>query len=112
MEAKECLLQPLLERAEEYGKTSLKLVKLKFLDRTSDFISTFVSRAILTVVLTLFAFAFNVAIGLWLGDLMGKTYLGFLTLASFYALLAIGLLFLHSYIKGRVTDVLIKKALA
>ena len=111
MEVKECLLEPLIERVEEYSKTSLKLVKLKFVDKVTDVASTLISRLILTAVLVLFAFVFNVAIGLWLGDLLGKTYYGFLLLSIFYGIVAIIFLIIHPYVKEKLANSLIKKAL-
>ena len=40
MEDKANLLESLLERGEEYGKTSLELLKLKVLDKSSGVLST------------------------------------------------------------------------
>jgi len=111
METKECLLAPLFEKVEDYSKTSLKLVKLKLVDKVSDFTSTLISRLILTAVIVLFAIVFNIAVGLWLGEMLGKTYFGFLVLASFYGLAAIVLLVVHPYIKDKIAAVIIKKSL-
>ena len=111
METKECLLEPLLESAETYSKTSLKLMKLKFVDKATDFTSTLISRLILTITISFFLIVLNIAIGLWLGELLGKNYLGFLVLTLIYGVLAIILVIIHPYIKERVSNSLIKKAL-
>ena len=51
MEDNPNLLETLLERASEYGKTSIELAKLKTLDKTTDIISSFIP---LSVVIILF----------------------------------------------------------
>ena len=46
MKEKENILEPLWERAEDYGKTSLELLKLKSIDKTSDVVSTILPYAV------------------------------------------------------------------
>jgi hypothetical protein len=111
METKEYLLTPLFEKAEGYSKISLKLIKLKFVDKASDLLSSLMSRLILSVAVALFLITFNIAIGFWLGDILGKTYFGFLALASFYGAAAIVLLIIRPYIQEKIAGVLIKKSL-
>ena len=111
MEAKISLIEPLLERAEQYSKTSFELIKLKTLDKAADVTSTLVSRLLLTIVLSLFALTLNIAIALWLGDLFGKSYYGFLVVASFYGFIAIILFFIHPLIKARVNNSIITQML-
>ncbi|HXB40799.1 MAG TPA: hypothetical protein VNZ49_09680 [Bacteroidia bacterium] len=111
MEEQICILQPLLEKTEEYSKTSLKLLKLKFVDKTADFSSMVLTRLIILCVILFFALVLNIAAGLWLGDLFGKNYLGFLTLSAFYGLSAITLLIIYPQIKDRVNNRIIKNAL-
>jgi hypothetical protein len=105
------MIEALLERTEDYGKTSLELLKLKSLDKTADVTSNLISRSLFIVVLSLFALTLNIAISLWLGDLLGKNYYGFLVVASFYALIAIILFFLHPMIKSHLNNSLIKQIL-
>ena len=104
-------LEPLLERAEEYGKTTFELLKLKSLDKTATVASAFISRLVLTSVIILFVFTLTVAAALWLGDELGKNYYGFLIVASFYGLVAIVLLLIHPFIKARVNNSIIKQLL-
>ncbi len=111
MEAKENLIEPLLERVEEYSKTSLELLKLKCLDKTADVTSTLISHLLSIMVFSLFALTLNIAIALWLGDLLGKNYYGFLIVASFYGLIGIILFFIHPLIKTRVNNSIITKML-
>jgi hypothetical protein len=111
MEAKTNIVDPLIERVEQYGKTSFELLKLKSLDKTADVSSAVISRLILGVVLLLFTLTLNTAIALWLGDLLGKTYYGFLIVAAFYALAGIIIYFLHPPIKARINNAIIKQVI-
>ena len=111
MEAKANLIEPLLERAEQYSKTSFELLKLKSLDKTADVTSTLISRLLLIIVLSLFALTLNIAIALWLGDILGKNYYGFLVVASFYGLVGIILFFIHPLIKARINNSIIAQML-
>ncbi len=49
MEDNTRLLESLLERASEYVKTSLELVKLKALDKTTDVVSSLVPHSVVFV---------------------------------------------------------------
>ena len=109
MEAKANLIEPLLEKAEAYGKTSFEILRLKALDKTADVSATMASRSLFILIVSFFAFALNIGIALWLGDLLGKAYYGFLIVAACYGLVAIVLLAIHPFIKGRVNNAIIKQ---
>ena len=109
METKTSIIEPLLEKAEAYGKTSFELLKLKALNKTADVSSTLLSRSLLVLVISFFAFTINIAIALWLGDLLGKAYYGFLIVSGFYAIVGVILLIAHPTLKARVNDTIIKK---
>jgi len=111
METKVKLIEPLLERAEQYSKTSFELLKLKSLDKTADISSSLISRLLLVFVLLLFVLTLNIAIALWLGDLLGKNYYGFLIVASFYGLGGIILFYIHPLIKANINNSIIKQML-
>jgi hypothetical protein len=100
MEIKTELPLALLERAEQYSKTSIELIKLKALDKTADVASALYSRLMVGLVMGVSVFILNIAIALWLGEIFGKIYYGFLLVASFYALLGFVLLATQSAIKS------------
>lgn len=105
------LLEPLFERAEQYGKTSLELIKLKSLYKTADFTSTLISRLLFTLVFSVFIMTLSVAVALWLGDILGKNYYGFLLITAFYGLTGIILLLAHRFIKTKVNNTFITQLL-
>ena len=82
-------IDALIEKGEQYGKTTLELLKLKTLDKSSDVASNLVSWLIVFVFAVLFFLILNIGVVLWLGGLMGKSYYGFFAVSGFYALLAL-----------------------
>lgn len=111
METKAGLFEPLLERAEHYSKTTLELVKLKALDKTADVLSAIASRILGGVVLAGFVVILSIAAALWLGEVTGKNYFGFLIVAAFYGLVGITLLASRSAIKARIYNSIIARNL-
>ena len=109
MDPQKNLIDPLLEKVESYGKTSFELMKLKALAKTADVSSTLFSRSLFILFVSFFAFTINIAVALWIGDLLGKTYYGFLIVSAFYALASIILLIVHPSIKTRINNTIIKQ---
>lgn len=112
MEDKIHFIEPLFERAEEYGKTSLELFKLKASYKTANVISTLVSRGTVVIVLSMFSVFANIGVAVWLGDLLGKSYYGFFCVAGFYGV-AGGVIyfFMHNYIKKSISNTIISQLL-
>ena len=103
-------MESLFERVEDFGKTSFELYKLKTISKTTEVVSTFVSRGSVVIVLSMFLIFVSIGLALWLGDLLGKPYLGFFCVAAFYIVLG-GVLyyFLHQYIKKQVSNSIISE---
>ena len=100
----------LFERAEDYGKTTLKLLELNAIDKSADVVSSLVSRlaVIMTVVLSILII--NIGLALWIGKLLGEAFYGFFIIGGFYAFLAILLqLFRDQWIKYPVSNSIIKQ---
>ena len=89
MDEQSGLIESLIAKGEQYGKTTLELLKLKTLDKSADVVSNLVSWLIVVIFAVLFFLVLNIGIALWLGELMGKSYYGFFVVSGFYALLAI-----------------------
>lgn len=112
MEHQENLIEALIEKGEQYGKTTLELMKLKALDKSADVASTLASWIIVLVLIVLFFLILNIGVALWIGELMGKSYFGFFAVAGFYALLAIVLgLFREKLVKKPVNNSIISQVL-
>jgi hypothetical protein len=106
------IIEPLIERAEEYGKTTLELIKLKTLDKVANTMGVFVAKLLVALILFMF-FAFaNIGVALLLGNILGKTYYGFFAVATFYVIvLGIVYFFMNSWIKKTVANSIISQML-
>jgi hypothetical protein len=112
MEEQPGKIESLIEKAEQYGKTTLELVKLKSLDKTADVASNLVSWIAIAIVAVLFFFFLNIGVALWLGDLMGSNYYGFFAVSGFYVvLLVVFLVFRKTLIKKPVNNSIVKQVL-
>ena len=109
METETNLIEPLMEKVEAYGKTTFELLKLKALAKTADVTSSLLSRFLLILLVSLFVFTLNIAVALWIGDLLGKNYYGFFIVAGFYAIVSVILLIAHPSVKSRVSNTIIKQ---
>ncbi len=98
-------IEALFEKAEDYGKTTVELLKLKAVNKSADLISSVAAQVVTFIVVALFVFIVSIGASLWLGEILGKNYYGFFAVAGFYALLAIAVyLFRNEWIKNRVSD--------
>ncbi|MDZ4752287.1 MAG: hypothetical protein SGI87_11770 [Flavobacteriales bacterium] len=101
-------LEPLLQRVEEFGRTNLELFKLNAISQTTEVVSNVVSRGTVVLVVSLFLVFGSIGVALWLGELLGKSYLGFFCVAGFYIVLGGVLYFLlHPWIKRMISNSLI-----
>lgn len=108
MKEKETILEPLLQKAEDYGKTSIELLKLKSIDKASDVISTILPYVLVTIFTIIFSIFINLGIAFWLGSIWKSVYLGFFAVAVFYGLCGIIVyFFLYDRIKERIRNLII-----
>jgi len=102
----------LFERAEDYGKTTLKLLKLNAIDKSADVASSLVSRLAVIITVVFSVLIISIGAALWLGKLLGETFYGFYIIGGFYAILAILLqVFRDQWIKYPVSNSIIKQML-
>lgn len=112
MEENSNLLESLLEKAADYGKTTIELVKLKALDKSSDIVSTVIPRSVSIALFASFMLFLNLGLSLWLGEILGKIYYGFFVVASFYGIVGIVIhFFFHKRFKKIVSNYFIRKVL-
>ncbi|HEX5625194.1 MAG TPA: hypothetical protein VFX48_04180 [Saprospiraceae bacterium] len=112
MEEKTTFFDPLLERAEAYGKVNFELYKLKLVEKSAGVVSTLVSRALAFSLFGLFILFMSAGVAWWLGDVLGKTYYGILCVAGLYLLTGLVVYYvLHRRIRTRVANALISEML-
>jgi len=112
MEENTNLIDELIEKTVDYGKSSLELAKLKAIDKTSDAISSVVAHSVVVVIIVAFMLFLSLGLAFWLGKIMGEIHLGFFVVAIFYCITAILVYyFMLKWIKKQVGNTIIKQIL-
>jgi membrane protein CcdC involved in cytochrome C biogenesis len=112
MENTVIVFEPLMEKIQEYGKSSFELYKLKTVEKSSAVAANFLSRCIAFLVILISLLMLSVASALSLGELLGKTYLGFLCVSAFYGVIGVILYFVyHNSIKRGIRNSIISQTL-
>ena len=105
-------IESLVEKAEQYGKSKLELVQLKTIDISSDIISSLASKLAVTAFFSFVFLILNIGIALWIGEMLGKSYFGFFSVAAFYLIAGIVLYrFRDKWIKAPVKNSIIIQTL-
>jgi hypothetical protein len=105
-------IELLFLRAEAYAKTTYELSKLKLLETTNIVVTSVIARLSVIMMISMFSFVLSIAVALWLGDILGKSYYGFFIVAGFYLIAGIFLhFFLHRWVKKPISELIIKQAL-
>ena len=112
MDEQSGLIDALIEKGEQYGKTTLELLKLKTLDKSADVTSNLVSWLIVFVFAVLFFLIMNIGVALWIGEFLGKSYYGFFAVSGFYGILAlIFFIFRKQLVKDPLNNSIIEQVL-
>lgn len=105
-------LELLLEKAEDYGNTTIELMKLKAINKSADIFSSLALKIVFFAIVALFIVIANVGVALWIGDLLGKPYYGFFIVAACYGLAAILLRsYLYDWVKVPISNFIITQML-
>lgn len=111
METPSGLLQTLFAQIKDYGLTTYELTRLKALEAITRIVAILVSKFIVVLVISMFVFTLNLGLALYLGEILGKIYLGFFVVAAFDLIVGIVLyFFLHKWINKPVSDSIISQA--
>jgi hypothetical protein len=102
----------LLERAEEYSKSTIEFFTLNAVDKSADVVSSLVSRLAVFITVALSILILSIGLALWLGKVLGESFYGFFIIGGFYLLIAILLqIFRHKWLKYPVSNSIIKQML-
>jgi len=106
------IIEPLIEKTEAYGTTSLALIKLKSIDKIANFASSFGSRLIAIFSILMFLMIASFGLAFYLGEQMEEFYYGFYVVAGGYGLLGLVLYFVvHNRVKKGLNDSIISQLL-
>mgnify|MGYP000288576047 FL=1 len=105
-------IELLYEKAEQYSKTSFKLVQLATIEKTSDVISSLSVIIVISILFAMFTLFINIGISLYIGALLKNTALGFFIVSGFYFILVIAVfIFRKSLIKIPIDNLIVFKLL-
>lgn len=109
MEQQKEAVRPILEQAQEYVETRLKLLKLEAIDRSTSIIANVVVELVVVISLILtFLFA-SFTLALFLGDVFNSNWKGFGSVALIYLLLAVILMVTKKAIERPIVNVIVRK---
>ncbi len=112
MEDKATPIATLLERAEDYGKTNIELVKLKAIAKSADMVSSMLANIIILFIGAMALVILNIGLALWIGKLLGDSFYGFFAVGGFYVLMTVILfVFRKKWIKYPISNTFIKQML-
>lgn len=105
-------IELLYEKAKDYAEINVELIKMHAIDKTADVVSSIMSRLVLLVSFTMFLLFVNISLSLYLGELLGETYWGFLIVSGVYLLITIIVsASRNKFIKVPITNLVIAKLL-
>ncbi len=82
-------IEKLYEKAENYTKTSIELVKLQAIDKISEIISSLAVVISIAFIVAIFTLFLNIGVAIWIGDALDNMALGFLIVSGFYAVVGL-----------------------
>jgi hypothetical protein len=107
MEKSDHQIESLVQRLEVYGKTSLELLKLQAIDKTTDVFSKLIAHIFTTTFYIFSLVFFSISIAIYLGEYYGENYYGFLIVSFFYVALALIMSLFKKKIKKKVKDLIL-----
>lgn len=111
MEEKKAPFESLFEKVKEYVNTTIELTKLKTIDKVSEVISALVVRMGIILLMSFFFLFINIGLAYWIGELIGRIYVGFFIVSGFYLLLALIGILLFKSLKRNLADTIIEQSL-
>jgi hypothetical protein len=110
-EATHQLKHSLLIKMEDYGNTSVELYKQKAIEKVSEFSSTIISKLSLAFAFMMMIVTISIGLSLYIGEKLGKSYLGFFSVALGFVALYLILLTALNPLKREIKNKIIFKLL-
>ena len=104
-------IESLIEKVKSYVETTVDLLKLKAIDKSSTVASVVIDYLIVFLMFGIFAILLNVGLALLIGEFLGKAYYGFFIMAVINAIIGFVLLKNNKWIKTPLTNNMVKKLL-
>ena len=111
MEEKKILIEELFEQTKDFVETKIALIKLKAIAKASEIFSSLISRLIIVMAIIMSIIFLSIGIAIYLGNVMGELYCGFLTVGAFYLVLVLVLLLISPSLKKQIGNSIISAIL-
>ena len=109
MENQSGSVESLIDRVKSYVETRIELLKLKAIDKSSSFLSYLILIVLIIGIGFTVFILLSIALALFIGDLLGRSYYGFLIVAGFYIIAGlVVLIFRRRWIKAPIANSMIK----
>jgi hypothetical protein len=99
------------QKTKEYLDTQLEILKLKAISKSSRIIGAIVLDVSKLVLLLTIIFFWSLALGFWLGELMGSYSLGFLATGGIFLIILLIVKAIEPKLEAKFMDITIKKIL-
>jgi hypothetical protein len=110
MEHDSTSLDILFARSVQLYKTNAELIRLKTIRKTSDIASTSISVFVVMIIFWLAVIIGSIGMSLWIGELLGKSFYGFLIVSACYIIIALFILiFRNQWIKYPLNKIFISE---
>ncbi|MDD4149227.1 MAG: hypothetical protein PHE33_04300 [Bacteroidales bacterium] len=112
MKNKSTLFNHLIQALESYVKSKLELLRLKATAKFTEIVSAIMLKLFVVIVVSLMSILINIGIALWIGELMGEFYWGFIIVSAFYVIIALLMIRLPNILKSTIKKFLISEMLS
>lgn len=102
-------LEPLFAIAEEISINSTELIRLKAIQKSAVLGSAIIMRLILVLMLLFILGILSIALSLYVGEILGKTYLGFLSVGLAFTCIMLTLLFMRPKLESSLNNGIIRQ---
>jgi hypothetical protein len=113
MENHALFFEPIIEKAERYSQTTFHILKLKATSKIAEVASIFILKTLIYFPLTISFVLFSIGLSLYLGELTGSAYKGFLFTGGIYLIPSLFIyLFRNKFLKRKIQNMIIQEILA
>lgn len=103
-------VEALFEEFKDYVSLRLQITQLKYSSKTSLVTSSVLTYMLISMVVFFFVLVLTIGIALWIGNLLGEWYLGFLIMAGIYLMLGLVIFtFRNRWIRIPLNNLIIKE---
>ncbi|MBK6482610.1 MAG: hypothetical protein IPG01_05630 [Chitinophagaceae bacterium] len=103
-------VEALLKELKDYISLRLQITQLKYSSKTSLVTSSVLTYMLISMVVFFFVLVLTIGIALWMGNLLGEWYLGFLIMAGIYLLIGLVIFtFRNRWIRIPLNNLIIKE---